>query len=196
VENAEAIFSQFTPMASLSYSLPGDWLDNTAVNSAMVYATWSNGFKSGFQEPKGSDDLVVVEPERLGNREIGKSGNREIGFKIDAFQRSLRLNVAIYSMIFEDMQLITAGLDSTGTLVVTSDNAGKSMIEGAEMELSWLPSRDWLITLSYSNNNYKFLDFDDVDLLTLGLAGENKIVDRTDEQFPVSPEETAALGIQ
>ncbi len=187
-EYDKATFSQFTPMASISYSFKDEWLDESVVDSAMVYATWSNGFKSGFQEPKGADGLVLVEPEKL--------ENREIGFKIDAFNHSVRLNIAAYSMIFEDMQLITAGLDSTGTLVVTSDNAGKSQIDGAELELSWLPSADWLITFSYSNNNYKFLEFDDVDLITLGLTGEKKIIDRTDEQFPVSPEVTAALGIQ
>ncbi|MFT5033318.1 MAG: iron complex outermembrane receptor protein, partial [Bacteroidia bacterium] len=132
--------------------------------------------------------LVVVEPETL--------ENREIGFKIDAFERSVRLNVALYSMIFENMQLITVGVDSANTLVVTSQNAGKSMIEGGELELSWLPTPHLMMSLSYSNNNYKFLEFMDQDLTTLAISGASVPIDRSDEQFPVSPEKTASFGVQ
>ena len=188
IDRAKTTFREFTPMASVSYFLPENLLDDTFLNSVLVYGTWSTGFKSGFQEPSGVDGLVVVEPETL--------ENREIGFKIDALQRSLRLNVALYSMVFENMQLITVGVDSANTLVVTSTNAGESEIEGGELELSWLPSPDWLITLSYSNNNYKFNEYNDQALLPLALRGEAVSVDRSDEQFAVSPEQTASLGIQ
>ena len=188
VDTADVTFRQFTPMLSASYFLPSEWLDDTLINSALIYGTWSNGFKSGFLEPSGVDGLQVVEPEKL--------ENREIGIKIDALERSLRFNVALYSMIFEDMQLITVGVDSANTLVVTSENAGKSMIEGGELEISWLPSANWLLTLSYSNNNYKFIEFQDQDLAALAISGQTVPVDRSDEQFAVSPEKTAAFGIQ
>ena len=188
VDERDATFRQFTPMASASWFVPSDWLDDGPLDSLLLYATWSNGFKSGFLEPSGQDGLVVVEPEKL--------ENREIGFKIDAFERSVRLNVALYSMIFEDMQLITVKTDSANTLVVTSQNAGKSMIEGGEMELMWLPSPQAMITFSYSNNNYKFKEFLDQDLTALAVRGQNVTIDRSDEQFPVSPEQTASLGMQ
>ena len=187
-DKRDVTFNEFTPMASASWFVPGEWLDDTALNSLLIYGTWSNGFKSGFLEPSGQDGLVVVEPETL--------ENREIGFKIDAFDRSVRLNVALYSMIFENMQLITVKTDSANTLVVTSQNAGKSMIEGGEMELTWLPTPQLMMSLSYSNNNYKFLEFMDQDLASLAIAGNAVPIDRSDEEFPVSPEKTASLGVQ
>lgn len=187
-DKREVTFREFTPMASASWFVPGDWLADTPLDSLLVYGTWSNGFKSGFLEPSGRDGLQVVEPETL--------ENREIGFKIDALQRSLRLNVALYSMIFENMQLITVGVDSANTLVVTSTNAGESMIEGGELELTWLPSPQLLFTFSYSNNNYKFLEFMDQDLASLAISGTSVPIDRSDEQFPVSPEKTASFGAQ
>jgi outer membrane receptor protein involved in Fe transport len=168
--------------------VPEAWLENSFINSGMAYATWSNGFKSGFHEPSGVDGLLVVEPESL--------ENREIGFKIDALDHSLRFNVAVYSMIFENMQLITVGLDSANSLVVTAQNAGKSMIEGGEIEVLWLPSPAMLVSLSYSNNNYKFLEFDDVALTPLAVSGETVVLDRSDEEFAVSPRQSAALGVQ
>ncbi|MFT5603813.1 MAG: iron complex outermembrane receptor protein [Paracoccaceae bacterium] len=188
LDKREVTFRQFTPMVSASLFVPGEWLDDSILDSLLLYGTWSNGFKSGFLEPSGQDGLVVVEPETL--------ENREIGFKIDAFERSVRLNVALYSMIFENMQLITVGVDSANTLVVTSQNAGKSMIEGGELELSWLPTPHLMMSLSYSNNNYKFLEFMDQDLTTLAISGASVPIDRSDEQFPVSPEKTASFGVQ
>lgn len=187
-DKRDSTFSQFTPMASASWFVPSEWLDDNALNSLLVYGTWSNGFKSGFLEPSGQDGLVVVDPEKL--------ENREIGVKIDAFERSLRLNIALYSMIFEDMQLITVKTDSANTLVVTSQNAGESVIEGGELELMWIPTAQMMVTLSYSNNNYKFKEFVDQDLTALATQGRSVEIDRSDEQFPVSPEQTASLGMQ
>ncbi|WP_372781228.1 TonB-dependent receptor [Litorivivens sp.] len=187
-DKRDSTFSQFTPMASASWFVPSEWLDDNALNSLLMYGTWSNGFKSGFLEPSGQDGLVVVDPEKL--------ENREIGVKIDAFERSLRLNIALYSMIFEDMQLITVKTDSANTLVVTSQNAGESVIEGGELELMWIPTAQMMVTLSYSNNNYKFKEFVDQDLTALATQGRSVEIDRSDEQFPVSPEQTASLGMQ
>ncbi len=183
----EETFTKLTPMASVSYNLPDDWLDGSFLDSTMVYATWSNGFKSGFFEPRLTDGLQRVEPEEV--------ENREIGFKIDAFDRSVRFNVALYSMLFTDMQLIQVSTDSQQNLAVVFQNAGESSIEGGEMELFWLPSPQLLLTASYSNNNYKFTDYKHRDLLN-HVVQNTVIEDRSDENFPASPEESAALGIQ
>lgn len=186
-DNAEASFSEFTPMASVSYFVPESPLIGTPIDSALIYFTWSNGFKSGFLEPKGADGLVTVKPELLENFELGT--------KFDLFNSTLRVNAAIYEMYFDNMQLITVGVDSTNSLVVTSTNAGRSKINGAELEVSWLPVANLLISLSYSNNNYQFLEYQELDLLDLVLGTET-VVDRSDENFPKSPEQTAALGVQ
>lgn len=187
-DELQSTFREFTPMASLAWVMPERWLEDGFLNSAMVYGTWSNGFKSGFQEPFGQDGLIEVAPETL--------ENFELGFKIDALDKSLRLNVALYSMTFENMQLITVSVDSANTLVVSSQNAGEATIDGGELELQWLPSENLMLTLNYSNNNYEFVEFDDVDLVTLAKTGQQVAIDRSDEEFAVSPEETASLGIQ
>ena len=188
IDTREDTFRQFTPMASAAYIFPEEMLDGSLINSAMIYATWSNGFKSGFQEPFGLDGLSVVEPEEL--------ENREIGIKIDALERSLRVNLAAYSMTFKNMHLITVNVDTNNTLVVGSQNAGESVIEGAELEVMWFPSMNTMINLTYSNNNYRYEEFMDNDLKSLALRGEYVPIDRSDEEFAVSPEETASLGIQ
>lgn len=51
------------------------------------------------------------------------------------------------------------------------------------------------LNISYSNNNYKFLEYSEFDLLDLVL-GKQTPVDRSDENFPKSPEQTLAFGLQ
>lgn len=185
---ADEVFTQLTPMASLSYVFDEVWLDDTPLDTAMVYLTLSSGFKSGFSEPRGADGLARIEPEEV--------DNTELGFKIDAFDRSLRFNLAAYRTEYKNMQLITVSADTAGNLIVVFTNAGRSTITGAEMELSWLPFPGALITLNYSNNNYAYQEFTDTDLLSLSILGQEVPVDRSNEPFPAAPEESASLGIQ
>ena len=181
-------FSELTPMLSAAYNFPYESLQGSVLDTAMVYGTWSNGFKSGFFEPRGVDGLSLVEPEEV--------ENIEMGVKMDAFDRSLRLNIAVYQMDFKNMQLIQVQTDSDANLAVVFSNAGRSQVNGAELELSWLPTPEWMLSFNYSNNNYKFLEYEDLALTPIAIEGRREVVDRSDEGFPVSPEETVAIGIQ
>ncbi len=186
VDEKDNTFKKTTPMASLSYQFPEEMLPDHW-DTFMVYGTWSSGFKSGFFEPKGVDGLQQVEPEEV--------ENRELGLKLEAFRRSLRFNMAVYDMDFDNQQLIQVDADSNNNLVVIYQNAGASEIQGIEMELQWMPSPGLMINVSASHNDYTFTDFTDNDLLEAAL-GRQVSIDRSDETFPVSPETTAAFGIQ
>ncbi|MBB3048609.1 outer membrane receptor protein involved in Fe transport [Litorivivens lipolytica] len=188
IDKKEKTFSKVTPMASVSYNLPPEWLDDSVLDSMMIYGTWSTGFKSGFFEPRLLDGLQEVAAEEV--------ENREIGFKIDAFERSLRFNVALYHMDFDNMQLIQVSTDSAGNLAVIFRNAGASTITGGEMELTWMPSPIVMLNASFSKNDYEFQEFKDNDLLTAAATGNFVPEDRTDETFPASPETTASFGAQ
>ncbi len=185
-DEKEKVFRKLTPMISMSYQVPQDSLPQWA-DTLMLYTTWSSGFKSGFFEPKGVDGLEQLEPEEV--------ENREIGFKLEALQRSLRFNMAIYSMDFDNQQLIQVDADSNNNLVVIYQNAGQSEITGAEIEMQWMPTPGLMMNFSASNNSYKFTEFLDNDLMQAAL-GNNVTIDRSDEPFPVSPETTIAFGMQ
>ncbi|WP_372764757.1 TonB-dependent receptor [Litorivivens sp.] len=184
-QSKEKTFSKVTPMASLSYTIPG--LGDGFLSSVTLYTTYSDGFKSGFFEPRVEDGLQQVEPEEV--------KNLEFGYKIEALERSLRINGAIYTMEFTNQQLIQVQTDSAENLAVVFDNAGNSEIEGTEVEVQWMPSANMLVNFSASYNDYTFTEFSDRDLLQASL-GNNVVVDRTDEPFPVSPETTVSLGVQ
>lgn len=180
-------FTKLTPMISLAYIVPDEMLDGSALSSAMTYFTYSTGFKSGFFEPRGVDGLQKIEPEGV--------NNAEAGLKIDALDRSLRVNIAAYHMRYENMQLIQTSTDSAGTLATVFANVGEAVIQGVEVEMTWIPSAAWLLNFSFSDNNYTYKEFDDRDIFKLFVGGTGTI-DRTDERLPVSPDTTAALAIQ
>ena len=184
-ESKERTFRALTPMASLSYTIPG--LGDGILSSATLYTTYSDGFKSGFFEPRVQDGLQQVDPEEV--------KNLEFGYKLELLERSLRINGAIYTMEFTDQQLIQVQTDSAGNLAVVFDNAGNSDIMGTELEVLWIPSPNLLVNMSASYNDYTFTEFSDRRLLEASL-GQTVPIDRTDEPFPVSPEQTFSLGVQ
>ncbi|WP_372765490.1 TonB-dependent receptor domain-containing protein, partial [Litorivivens sp.] len=186
--DADETFSQVTPMLSLSYVFDEYQLENTPFEALTTYFTYSDGFKSGFSEPRGVEGLARIEPEEV--------ANLELGFKMDLLDRRMRLNIATYNMDYRNMQLVTVSNDSAGNLIVVFTNAGEATIRGSEMELSWLPFAGAVVSLNYSNNNYFYSEFEDTDLKELALRGNAVPVDRSGEPFPAAPEESASLGLQ
>lgn len=187
---AKKTWTELNPMASLSYTLPNDWLRNTFIDSAMTYITYSEGFKSGTFEPFSDEGLRAVDPEIV--------KNYEIGFKLDGFDRSVRLNMAAYLMKFDDMQLRQVHFDSAGTPAVVLANASESEIKGVELELTWQPLAGLLINVGASYNEYEFKSFDDTQFSTTSLLTRQPlpVVDRSKEGFPEVPEKTFNIGIQ
>jgi len=134
----EKTFSSTTGSVSVQYN----WTD-----AFMTYASWSQGFKSGgFNQryngaPPGN--LPVDFDEETAE-------TVELGFKSE-FGGSFRLNGAIFSTDYDDMQL-TYRLGIVPLLF----NAGKSKIEGAELEFTFAPG-NLLVegSLGYLDNEFK-----------------------------------------
>ncbi|MBT4522503.1 MAG: TonB-dependent receptor [Halieaceae bacterium] len=193
-DDIEESWEEVSPMASISYKFPDQWLDGSLINSAMTYVTYSEGFKSGTFQPNGDvsvNGFLKVEPETV--------TNYELGFKIDGFDRRVRLNTALFHMVFDQMQLIQVVPDPiTGNPNVVLKNADKSFIDGIELELTVLPMPNLAINASISYNKYEFDKFDDLQLSSYHILTQSPppAVDRSDENFPEVPEKTFSLGVQ
>ncbi|HEY5810026.1 MAG TPA: TonB-dependent receptor, partial [Povalibacter sp.] len=131
-------YDSTTGSASVQYSF---------TDSFMTYASWSQGFKSG-----GFNQRYNNAPP--GNLPVSfdeeKAETYEIGFKSE-FGGSVRLNGAIFSTNYDDMQL-TYRLGIVPLLF----NAGKSKIEGGELEFTYAPGA--LIiegSLGYLDNEFQ-----------------------------------------
>lgn len=169
---------EFTPMVSLSYDVSEE---------LMVYASYSEGFKSGgftqrvfppvvagFTAPPGTPDLDLIptyEPEFV---EV-----YELGFKSRLFDRRLRFNGAVFWTDYEDLQV-----QVFNSVAPVTENIGKATIKGLELELQAAPGDGWLIDASLA-----WLDagYDRIDT-ALTLIGD-------DFDFERVPDFTASLGV-
>ena len=112
---------EVTPMANIQYQ----WSDDF-----MLYATISEGFKSGGFNGRPVDAAVVesFDPEFV--------TSYEIGFKSEWLDRRVRFNGAAFYMDYEDLQVnVVSFSDTTGTLILRTDNIGAAEVQGVELEL-------------------------------------------------------------
>lgn len=116
----------WTPMFNLSY----DWSDNV-----MVYATYSEGFKSGGVQQRLAGAFPAAptyDPEFVTSRELGLKYNSDDG--------ALVINAAIFDSDYEDIQL-----EVQSGIAPVLDNGGEGEIKGAELEVRYSPAESWFI---------------------------------------------------
>ena len=101
----------------------------------MTYFTYSTGFRSGGFSIRASTPSLLEEgfkPETI--------DNYELGLKMQALDNRLRLNLTVFHMEYDDMQ-IEVNIPLPGLGQGQEDavlNAGSATIDGAELELSAL----------------------------------------------------------
>ena len=115
----------------------------------MMYASATNGFKSGGWNARGSssDALQAFAPETIWSYELGMRG--------DWVDGRLRTNITLFYSDLEDLQTTSATPD--GQFLTT--NAGGLEVPGIEAEITALPTDNWQIfaALGWQNAEYKDL---------------------------------------
>jgi iron complex outermembrane receptor protein len=134
----ERDFSATTKSASVQYRFN---------DSVMTYVSWSEGFKSG-----GFNQRYNAAPP--GNAPISFNAETaesiEVGFKLDPLD-SLRINVAAFTTDYDDIQM-TYRLGVVPLLF----NAGVASIDGAELELEFVPTDAFRLDASVGYLDAKF----------------------------------------
>ena len=183
----------WNPMASIKYVATESVLDSLKMDDAMVYLTYSSGFRSGGVAVGNGDfdgdgiiDLENYKPEYV--------DMLELGFKIDALDRRLRTNVAIYYQDYDDIQLTTTIPDpSFGIPLPAIRNAGKAEMKGIETEFTFLPTDNlrFMGSFAYMDAEYKeyLADVPDPN------GGGQVEIDRADEPMPRAPKWTAYVSV-
>jgi len=160
-------WSNFSGRVSLEYSPTDD---------SFLYATWSQGYKSGGYNGQATNYTAAVTPF-----DEETVDNYEIGFKTEFLQRRARLNVAAFYMDYQDLQVFVTSYETTAGLFV--DNAGEAEITGFEAEFFLAPSERFDLSATYA-----WLDAE---------LGDNEL--ETVEEGNVltrSPEQSASLAAQ
>ncbi len=182
----------WNPMASIKYLPTDDVLEALGLDSGMTYLTYSTGFRSGGVTVGNGDfdgdqiiDLENYKPEFV--------DMIELGFKIEAFNRKLRANIAMFYQQYDDIQLTTTIPDPNfGVPLPAIENAGEAEISGIETEFTLLPTDNLRFTgsVAYMDAEYKEWLSQVPDPAT----GEQVTIDRSDEPMPRAPEWMAFLS--
>ena len=104
------------------HRLNATWKPN---KDALVYATWSRGFRPGGINRRGT--LPPYQPDFISNYEAGT--------KLTFLDGRMRLNAAVYQLDWKDIQLSFLGANGLTEI----RNAGNARIRGAEVDLYYRP---------------------------------------------------------
>ncbi|RJF93129.1 TonB-dependent receptor [Sphingomonas cavernae] len=165
-------FNRLNWLANIAY----DWNDDI-----MTYVRASTGYKAGGFNARAADNNGF-DPEDL--------TSYEIGFKSDLFDRRVRVNLAAFHSIYDDLQ-VQQFLAGTGGAASTTVNAAKATYTGIEAELQVLITTGLTANASigYTDRKYKtFIFVDPISGLPIDISDVAK--------FQYSAATTANVGAQ
>jgi iron complex outermembrane receptor protein len=116
------------PMISINYQI---------ADSTLVYARYARAAKSG-----GYNAEFML--NGLENFEYDQEtvDSYELGLKTTAFDDTVRLNMALFEMSFEDYQVFQFLTNASGATTLELTNAGEVTVDGVEAELTWVPTQN------------------------------------------------------
>ncbi len=186
-----AIFSAWTPMASLSARLPESMMEDTPLDHLLGYFTYARGFKGG-----GFDAVTSPFAEELNRFDPETLDSFEIGVKTISFDERMTLNLSVFLGNYDDIQITkfqdlgdTDG-DGLPNLQRITLNAASGTTKGLELELLALPTTGLRITGSLGLLDARYDEFEGIDDVT----GEN--TDRSGQRFLLTPEVQSHIAIQ
>jgi iron complex outermembrane receptor protein len=144
---ASRSFSDFTPEAGLEWH-PGE--------TAMLYYTYSEGFKSGSGE-NAAGSITIVNPETI--------TNHEIGLKSEWFDRRLAVNLSGFSYELEGLQINKTISGPPAGFVTIFENAADVSGHGVELEFFGSPTQQFSLSGSIAWLDSEFDDFVTADPL-------------------------------
>ena len=121
-----------------------------------------------------------------------KNDNWEIGLKSDLLDGTLRFNAALFHTEYKNLQrdTVVTIIDAAGNQFQETQavNVGKSTANGAEIELTWVPtdSLRFDLNLGYLDHEYDTYS-PSADPVPLGLPGDPRPIDFSSLDPPFSP---------
>ncbi len=184
---SSAIFSAWTPMASVAVPLPEDWIAPARLDHLMTYFTYARGFRGGGFDGTLNPNISTLEPFAPEYLDSFEWGAKAIGFDERA-----TLNVSVFYGEYADIQVssIQDDPDSPTGFVFTTQNAARATTHGAELELLALPIEGLQLNGSVGLLYSKYEEFIGVDNVT------GAPVDRAGQRFSQVPEVQLHLALQ
>lgn len=118
-------FRQWSYSGSINYQIDP---------AKLVYFRTGRGYRAGGFNPR------INAPEVVSSFEPEVVTDYEFGFKADWLNRTLRTNLAVFHSKGVDVQQTTNGLSSNGAAITLTQNIGKRIVDGFELEIVAKPT--------------------------------------------------------
>jgi iron complex outermembrane receptor protein len=158
----------------------------------LTYASFAQGYKTGGWTTRLAAPMAVsaalappgvVDPLNPPEHDSETAETWEVGIKSELFDRRLRLNLALFTTDYEDIQVVAAPAFTFGAPWFF--NAGSARIRGAELEMDASLSENFVV-----NGSFGYLDAEYRSLDDIALAGGITL----DHQLMNVPERSANVG--
>ncbi|WP_339672236.1 TonB-dependent receptor [Dasania marina] len=171
--------SGFIPKINITYNIDSDKL---------VYATYSEGFRGGGSNANRPSSIL---PEEFGSDTLI---NHEIGVKTTWLDNSLRFNLLIYQMVWEDIQV---QVNDPTVFQLATVNFPEAEINGYEVDLTWAPINGLEIGANFTeisaevSENLTLTGVNPADSSIVNIASA---VDGT--KLPITPNKKVNVSVQ
>jgi iron complex outermembrane recepter protein len=150
----------------------------------MVYATWSEGFRNGGNNPVRPASILP------GEFDSDTLENIELGAKTEWLDNRLRFNIALYSMTWDDFAVQIED-PQPAVFQLGYVNLPSADIKGFESEFSFAINDAWLLDATLGYNEAEVSE-------TIELVFEDEVALTVEEgsRLPLTPDWTASLGVE
>jgi outer membrane receptor protein involved in Fe transport len=168
--------------------LPSAKLQYKLTSSAMAYFSYSRGFKSGGfngADASGIAANLPFAPEHV--------NAYEVGVKSEMFDRRLLLNLDLFRMNYDNLQVAAQRPLPSGTFVSVVNNAASSRSQGAELQAEWIVTREFRLRAEATYLNARYVDYQNVSPTALQQLGGLKVQDLSGRPTEFSPHSSGSV---
>ena len=189
--SSSAIFSAWTPMASVALLAPDRLLDAARLDHLLAYFTYSRGFRGGGFNALGATEtggLEPFEPEFLDSFEIGA--------KTIGWDQRVTFNLSFFLAKYDDIQVTSIrdigdpDDDGVPNIIQLTLNAAKATTKGMELEVNAIPVEGLQINGSVGLIDARYDEFIGINDLN------NDPIDRSGQTFNNTPRWQTFLAAQ
>lgn len=166
-------WKKFTPRVALTYDFGA---------RRIGYVSFTRGYNAGGYSGRAADVTTVgpYDPETV--------DAYEVGFKLEALNRTLRLNVAAFRNDYQDKQEeVTAAITTPPFFGTSITNASSARIQGIEVEATAVPAEGLNVSASFGYLDAEYEDF-------IGNITGRGVTDNSGLRLRRTPEYTATVS--
>ena len=185
---SDAIFSAWTPMATVALQVPESMLGDAPLDHLMGYFTYARGFKGGGFNALGENltgELEYFAPEFLDSFEVGA--------KTIALDQRLTMNLSLFFGKYDDIQVTSirdVGTVENPQVVQLTLNAARATTRGLEWEFTAIPVDGLQINGSVGVIDARYDNYIGINDLN------NEEIDRAGQTFNNTPQLQTFLALQ